>query len=80
MAKINGKQIYTSGYVKSVRTQERKKVLKEIETDNIIIPIYSEELKNAFSTYENFKKFILDKFGIDIDYLEYLERISSDDE
>lgn len=80
MAKINGKQIYTSGYVKRVRTQERKKVLKEIETDNIVIPIYSEELKNAFKTYENFKKFILDKFGIDIDYLEYLERISNDDE
>ena len=79
MAKINGKQIYTSGYVKRVRTQERKKVLKEIETDNIIIPIYGEELKNAFKTYDNFKKFILDKFGIDVDYLEYLERISNDE-
>ena len=79
MAKINGKQIYTSGYVKRVRTQERKKVLKEIETENIVIPIYSEELKNAFKTYDNFKKFILDKFGIDVDYLEYLERISNDD-
>ena len=79
MAKINGKQIYTSGYVKRVRTQERKKVLKEIETDNIVIPIYSEELKNAFKTYDNFKQFILNKFGIDIDYLEYLERISNDE-
>ena len=79
MAKINGKQIYTSGYVKRVRTEERKKVLKEIETDNIVIPIYSEELKNAFKTYDNFKKFILDKFGIDVDYLEYLERISNDE-
>lgn len=79
MAKINGKQIYTSGYVKRVRTQERKKVLKEIETENILIPIYGEELKNAFKTYDSFKKFILDKFGVDVDYLEYLERISNDD-
>lgn len=79
MAKINGKQMYTSGYVKRVRTEERKKVLKEIETDNNVIPIYGEELKNAFKTYDNFKKFILDKFGIDVDYLEYLERISNDE-
>ena len=70
--------MYTSGYVKRVRTQERKKVLNEIETDNIVIPIYSDELKNAFKTYDNFKQFILNKFGIDIDYLEYLERINNE--
>ena len=77
MTSINGKKIYTEGYIKRVRTQERKKVLKEIETDNIVIPIYSDELKNAFTTYDNFKQFILNKFGIDIDYLEYLGRINN---
>lgn len=80
MAKINGKQMYTSGYVKRVRTQERNKVLREIKTDNIVIPIYSDELQNAFKSYDNFKQFLLDKFGVDVDYLEYIERIYTDEE
>lgn len=80
MAKINGKQMYTSGYVKRVRTQERNKVLKEIKNDNIVIPIYSDELQNAFKSYDNFKQFLLDKFGVDVDYLEYIERIYTDEE
>lgn len=41
-----------------------------------IITITETELKEAFKSYETFKQFILDKFGIDIDYLEYQERIN----
>ena len=46
----------------------------------ITITVTKSELKEAFSTYENFKAFLLKKFGVDVDYLEYLERISNDDE
>ena len=47
-----------------------------MKTETITITITETELKEAFKTYETFKQFILDKFGIDIDYLEYQERIN----
>lgn len=44
------------------------------------ITVTQSELKEAFSTYENFKAFLLKKFGVDVDYLEYIERIHIDEE
>lgn len=44
------------------------------------ITVTDSELKEAFSTYENFKAFLFKKFGVDVDYLEYIERIYIDEE
>ena len=44
------------------------------------ITVTKSELKEAFATYDNLKAFLLKKFGVDVDYLEYLERISNDNE
>ena len=74
MATVNWKKMYTAGYVKRVKTETYKKAKQELQENNIVIDLYGNELKNAFKSYDNFKNFILDNFGIDIDYLDYLER------
>ena len=65
MAKINGKKIYTAGYVKRVRTEERTKYAMKIDNIigqlyeyldsgnnelNIAIELLEDELRNSYST------------------------------
>lgn len=67
-----------------MKKSDRKKFIKAYysirEDKQTTLTVTKSELKEAFSSYENFRKFLLDKFGVDINYFEYLERISNDDE
>ena len=62
----------------------RDKIIKAYHTlhddKQLTFVVTKSELKEAFQSYENFKAFILNKFGIDITYLDYLEELYKDEE